>query len=76
MLSGIMKALYLFAWSHFLRRTGTHFAGKCSSDDLPVYQKFQFRQIWYVPCPRMCERSPYWVSRPSIALKGNAHDWT
>jgi arylmalonate decarboxylase len=25
-----MKALYLFAWSHFLRRTGTHFAGKCS----------------------------------------------
>jgi hypothetical protein len=31
MLSGIMKALYLFAWSHFLRRTGTHFAGKCSS---------------------------------------------
>jgi hypothetical protein len=26
-----MKALYLFAWSHFLRRTGIHFAGKCSS---------------------------------------------
>jgi hypothetical protein len=26
-----MKALYLFAWSHFLRRTGIHFAGKCSN---------------------------------------------
>jgi hypothetical protein len=33
MLSGIMKALYLFAWSHFLRRTGIHFAGKCSNAD-------------------------------------------
>jgi len=34
MLSGIMKALYLFAWSHFLRRTGIHFAGKCSSQSV------------------------------------------
>jgi len=31
MFHGNMKALYLFAWSHFLRRTGIHFAGKCSS---------------------------------------------
>jgi hypothetical protein len=36
MLSGIMKALYLFAWSHFLRRTGIHFAGKCSKAVQPA----------------------------------------